>query len=105
MARRPTLTSPQHGRTRRSSRNNADPCAANATDAADSIRSIDTAVERLLTPKETADLLRVSESWLAKRRMTGDGPPFTKVGRCVSYLPSGVVRWMRSNQRLSTSER
>jgi hypothetical protein len=61
-------------------------------------------LERLLTPKETADLLRVSDSWLAKSRMTGDGPPFTKVGRSVGYLPSGVVRWLKSRQRSSTSE-
>jgi hypothetical protein len=61
-------------------------------------------LERLLTPKETADLLRRSESWLAKRRMSGDGPPFTKTGRSVGYLPSGVVRWLRSRQRYSTSE-
>jgi hypothetical protein len=61
-------------------------------------------LERLLTPKETADLLRVSGSWLAKRRMRGDGPPFTKMGRSVGYLPSGVVRWLKSRQRSSTSE-
>jgi predicted DNA-binding transcriptional regulator AlpA len=61
-------------------------------------------LERLLTPKETADLLRVSESWLAKRRMRGDGPPFIKKGRSVGYLPSGVVRWLKSRQRSSTSE-
>jgi predicted DNA-binding transcriptional regulator AlpA len=61
-------------------------------------------LERLLTPKETADLLRRSESWLAKRRMRGVGPPFTKIGRSVGYLPSGVVRWLKSRQRSSTSE-
>jgi hypothetical protein len=61
-------------------------------------------LERQLTPKETADLLRRSESWLAKRRMKGDGPPFTKAGRSVGYLPSGVVRWLKSRQRYSTSE-
>ena len=61
-------------------------------------------LERQLTPKETADLLRRSESWLAKRRMKGDGPPFTKSGRSVTYPPSGVVRWLKSRQRYSTSE-
>jgi hypothetical protein len=29
-------------------------------------------IERLLTPKEAAHLLRVSLSWLAKARMRGD---------------------------------
>ena len=61
-------------------------------------------LERLLTPKETADLLRRSGSWLAKRRMKGDGPPFTKTGRSVGYLPSDVLRWLKSCQRYSTSE-
>jgi Helix-turn-helix domain len=41
--------------------------------------------ERLLTPNETADFLRVSHSWLAKARMRGDGPPFLKVGRSIRY--------------------
>ncbi len=61
-------------------------------------------LERQLTPKETANLLRVSESWLAKSRMRGDGPPFTKKGRAVGYLPSGVVRWLKYRQRSSTTE-
>jgi hypothetical protein len=37
--------------------------------------------ERLLTPKEAANSLRLSTSWLAKARMRGDGPPYTKLGR------------------------
>ena len=40
--------------------------------------------DRLLTPKEAADFLRVSLSWLAKARMRGDGPPYAKFGRCRS---------------------
>ena len=41
--------------------------------------------ERLLTPKEAANFLRVSESWLAKARMRGDGPPYVKLGRSIRY--------------------
>ena len=41
--------------------------------------------DRLLTPQETADFLRVSLSWLAKARMRGDGPPYVKIGRAVRY--------------------
>ena len=58
----------------------------------------------LLTPKEAAALLRVSCSWLAKARMAGDGPPFIKVGRSVRYSEAGLLQWMKSRQRLSTSE-
>jgi len=58
----------------------------------------------LLTPKEAAKLLKVSLSWLAKARMRGDGPPYTKVGRSVRYTEAALLQWMKSRQRLSTSE-
>ena len=61
--------------------------------------------ERLLTPKDAANFLRVSPSWLAKARMKGDGPPFAKLGRCVRYGEGALVQWMKSRLRLSTSER
>ena len=62
------------------------------------------AIERLLTPKEAAEFLRVSLSWLAKARMRGDGPPFIKVGRSVRYSETALNQWMRGQQRLSTSQ-
>jgi excisionase family DNA binding protein len=62
------------------------------------------AIERLLTPKEAAEFLRVSLSWLAKARMRGDGPPFIKVGRSVRYSEAALIHWMRGRQRLSTSQ-
>ena len=58
----------------------------------------------LLTPKETAARLMVSLSWLAKARMRGDGPPFIKVGRSVRYSEVALHQWMKSRQRVSTSE-
>jgi excisionase family DNA binding protein len=60
---------------------------------------------RLLSAKEAAELLNVSVSWLAKARMRGDGPPFIKVGRSVRYSEVALQQWMKSLQRLSTSER
>jgi predicted DNA-binding transcriptional regulator AlpA len=60
--------------------------------------------ERLLTPREVANFLRVSQSWLAKARMRGDGPPFVKPGRSIRYRQGDLVRWMRSRTHLSTSE-
>jgi hypothetical protein len=62
-------------------------------------------VEQLLTPKEAAQRLRVSLSWLAKARMRGDGPPYVKLGRAIRYSWDGLVEWMKSRQRLSTSDR
>jgi excisionase family DNA binding protein len=59
---------------------------------------------KLLTPAEAAQLLRVSVSWLAKARMRGDGPPYIRVGRSIRYSEAALLQWMKSRQRLSTSE-
>jgi predicted DNA-binding transcriptional regulator AlpA len=58
----------------------------------------------LHTPKDAARLLKVSLSWLAKARMRGDGPPYIRVGRSIRYAEAALVQWMKSRQRLSTSE-
>jgi predicted DNA-binding transcriptional regulator AlpA len=58
----------------------------------------------LHTPQEAAKILRVSQSWLAKARIRGDGPPFIKVGRSIRYAEAALAQWMKSRQRLSTSE-
>jgi len=57
-----------------------------------------------LTPRDAANFLRLSESWLAKARMRGDGPPYAKFGRTVRYGKGGLVQWTKARQRLSTSE-
>jgi hypothetical protein len=51
-------------------------------------------IDPLLHPKEAANILSVSTSWLAKSRLAGDGPRFVKIGRAVrleSY-PVGSCR-------------
>ena len=58
----------------------------------------------LLTPKETARRLQVSLSWLAKRRMSGDGPLFIKVGRAVRYSDLAIQEWIKEREKRSTSE-
>ncbi len=69
-----------------------------------SARELNASDDRLLTPKEAADFLRVSESWLAKARMRGDGPPFPKVGRSIRYSRAALVQWLNGRLRSSTSE-
>jgi predicted DNA-binding transcriptional regulator AlpA len=64
----------------------------------------DRGIERLLTPKEAANFLRVSLSWLAKARMRGDGPPYIQIGRAIRYSQAALLQWMKSRQRLSTSQ-
>jgi predicted DNA-binding transcriptional regulator AlpA len=58
----------------------------------------------LLTPKEASARLKVSLSWLAKARMRGDGPPYIRIGRSIRYSEAALMQWMRSRQRVSTSE-
>jgi predicted DNA-binding transcriptional regulator AlpA len=58
----------------------------------------------LLTPKDAAKLLKISLSWLAKARMRGDGPPYTRIGRSIRYAEAALIDWTKSRQHLSTSE-
>ena len=58
----------------------------------------------LLTPEETTKFLGVSLSWLAKARLRGDGPRYTKIGRSVRYARSDVDAYVKARKRLSTSE-
>lgn len=58
----------------------------------------------LLTPGEAARFTRMSESWLAKARMRGDGPPYVPFGRAIRYQQSDLIAYIRSRRRLSTSE-
>jgi len=58
----------------------------------------------LLTAKEAAAGLKVSLSWLAKARMRGDGPPYIRIGRSIRYTEAALIQWMKSRQRLSTSQ-
>jgi predicted DNA-binding transcriptional regulator AlpA len=57
----------------------------------------------LLTPKQAARHLNLSVSWLAKRRLAGDGPPYVKLGGAVRYAETSIQQWMKSQQRTSTS--
>ena len=65
---------------------------------------LSTAIPVLITPKEAATLLKLSSSWLAKARMRGDGPPYIRIGRSIRYAEAALLLWMKSRQRLSTSE-
>jgi predicted DNA-binding transcriptional regulator AlpA len=56
-----------------------------------------------LTPKQAARLLNLSVSWLAKRRLAGDGPLYSKLGGAVRYDEVTLRQWMASRRRTSTS--
>lgn len=59
-------------------------------------------IERLLSPAEAAKLLNVSISWLAKARMSGEGPEFVKIGRSVRYSEPGIRKFTRLQTRVKT---
>ncbi len=48
--------------------------------------------------------MKVSLSWLAKARMRGDGPPYIQIRRSIRYAEAALLQWMKSRQRMSTSE-
>lgn len=55
--------------------------------------------EKYLTPKEAAAYLRSSTSTLAKLRMNGSGPRFTRIGRAVRYREQDLDAWMDGTAR------
>ena len=59
---------------------------------------------RLLTTDEAAEYLRVSVSFLMKKRLQGDGPRFRKIGRSVRYTETDLEAYLRQSARTSTSE-
>jgi predicted DNA-binding transcriptional regulator AlpA len=58
----------------------------------------------LLNQSEAAQRLRLSGRTLERMRLTGDGPRFCKLGRCVVYTQADLETWVASRARTSTSE-
>lgn len=60
--------------------------------------------ENLMRPKEAARYLRVSVSTLARWRVAGDGPNFSKAGpRAIIYSRESLDLWLRQRTHSSTS--
>lgn len=53
--------------------------------------------------KETAAYIGVSESFLNKSRLTGDGPPHISIGSAVVYDLDLVDEWLAARVRHSTT--
>jgi hypothetical protein len=47
-----------------------------------------------LTPKQAARLLNLSVSWLAKRRLAGNGPPYSKLHGAIRYDEVKLRKWV-----------
>ena len=55
-------------------------------------------------PPEAAIYLKSTTSTLAKKRLRGDGPVYTKFGRLVLYVKRDLDEFLASHRRLSTSD-
>jgi Helix-turn-helix domain len=58
---------------------------------------------RYRTP-EAADYLGLSASSMEKMRLTGDGPPYYKLGKICIYEQADLDAWARSRRQTSTSQ-
>ncbi|WP_442869326.1 helix-turn-helix transcriptional regulator [Bradyrhizobium sp. CCBAU 45321] len=61
--------------------------------------------ERYLTTKEAAAHIKSSTSTLSKRRLTGDGPAFVRIGRAVRYRQADLDAWMEASTALRSTQR
>jgi Helix-turn-helix domain len=57
-----------------------------------------------LTPKEAAELLRLSKVTLSRWRTEGVGPPYNKFGHCVRYDLFTLLGWADDQTRQNTSQ-
>ena len=90
-----------------------DPVAAEPPDCSEPVRDSGQwlgkpakapAPDTLLNTSEAAQRLGVSESFLAKARMQGTGPPYRKLGRSVRYAPGDLNQYLIACSRTSTAD-
>lgn len=65
---------------------------------------MDYANKGVLTEKEACALFGISPSFLQKRRVTGDGPIFYKVGSRVYYKKEDIEQFLVGKPHRSTAE-
>ncbi len=58
----------------------------------------------LLDTEKAATWTGLSTSTLAKLRLTGNGPAYSKLGRRVVYRIDDLDEWIRAHRHKSTSE-
>jgi predicted DNA-binding transcriptional regulator AlpA len=60
--------------------------------------------DRLITPREASAFLALSRIWLSMLRLTGNGPPYIRLGRQVRYRLGHLEAHLNAQIRVSTSE-
>ena len=58
----------------------------------------------LLSTEAAAERLGISPRTLEKWRLSGQSPPYRKLGRAVRYAPEDLALWLADRRRLSTSD-
>jgi hypothetical protein len=61
-------------------------------------------MQPLLTQKQCAEMLVLSERTLERLRVSGSGPPFLRIRHSIRYRPADVEQWQVSRIVRSTSE-
>ena len=92
--------------TLRSLRSSCSSCHAIRSDGLSSTRSslaVDD-LDRYMKADETATLTGMSVGGLANLRLSGEGPPFCKIGRSVRYRRGTLLDWLQQRERCSTSQ-
>lgn len=59
--------------------------------------------EKLLTPKEAADVVRRSEITLKRWRKGSKGPPYSRIEGRILYRYSDLMKWVASHRVLAHS--
>lgn len=59
---------------------------------------------RLLTPREAAAYLRVSESTMSRWRSAGTGPPFLSLGGIARYRREAIDAWLSLQEQINAPE-
>ena len=62
-------------------------------------------LDEAISDDDAASITLHTKGTLAKFRCTGQGPPFQKQGRKVTYTRRGCLEYLRARQRRSTSDR
>jgi predicted DNA-binding transcriptional regulator AlpA len=61
-------------------------------------------LDTLLTGREAAAVLRLSERTMERHRTAGTGPRYIALGRAIRYRHRDLLDWIERGARRSTSE-
>jgi|GEM_PF-2747228 len=62
-----------------------------------------TSFPKLLNQREVAKIIRKSTAWLERKRWSGGGIPYHKVGRHVLYDESDVIAWLEKQPYMTST--